>query len=94
MYTYHMCRSHHEQWCGRGYPDGLAGENIPILARMISICDIYDALVSERPYKKPIYHEQACEIIKQASGVQLDPAVVSAFERVNLEFFAVTKDKI
>ena len=94
MYTYHMCRSHHEQWCGRGYPDGLAGENIPILARMISICDIYDALVSERPYKKPIYHEQACEILKQASGVQLDPAVVSAFERVNLEFFAVTKDKI
>ncbi len=91
MYTYHMCRSHHEQWCGRGYPDGLAGENIPILARMVSICDVYDALVSERPYKTPLSHEQACEIIHKSSGTQLDPTIVQVFDRVHLQFMAVSK---
>ena len=70
---------HHERWDGRGYPDGLAGEEIPLLARIFSVADVYDALTSERPYKKAWTHEDAvAELIKQR-GTQFDPALVDAF---------------
>lgn len=93
MYTYHMCRSHHEYWNGKGYPDGLAGENIPILARMVSICDVYDALVSERPYKKPMGHGQAYDIIQSGKGEQFDPMVVDVFTRVHQQFQTISKNQ-
>lgn len=90
-YTYQMARSHHEQWCGKGYPDGLAGAAIPQLARILAVGDVYDALVSERSYKKAFSHEQACQIINQGSGVQFDPQVIQAFNRCQNEFFAASK---
>ncbi len=85
-YMYQMARSHHEQWCGRGYPDGLMGVNIPQLARIVAVCDVYDALISKRTYKKEMSHEQACNIINQAAGIQFDPGVVAAFNKVSEEF--------
>ncbi|MBR1523714.1 MAG: response regulator [Lachnospiraceae bacterium] len=85
-YMYQMTRSHHEQWCGRGYPDGLRGNEIPQLARIVAVCDVYDALVSKRSYKQAVTHEQACAILNQAAGIQFDPNVVAAFSTVQGEF--------
>lgn len=90
-YTYQMARSHHEQWCGKGYPDGLAGAAIPQLARILAVSDVYDALVSERTYKKAFTHEQACAIINQGAGIQFDPQVVQAFNQCQAEFFAASR---
>lgn len=90
-YTYQMARSHHEQWCGKGYPDGLSGAAIPQLARVLAVGDVYDALVSERSYKKAFTHEQACQIINQGAGIQFDPQVVAAFNRCSNDFFAASK---
>ncbi|MBQ7463412.1 MAG: response regulator [Lachnospiraceae bacterium] len=90
-YTYQMARSHHEQWCGRGYPDGLVGTNIPQLARLIAVCDVYDALVSQRTYKKAMPHEQAYSIINQGAGIQFDPQVVAAFNKVHSDFYDVSQ---
>ena len=93
-YTYQMARSHHEQYSGAGYPDGLAGNNIPILARILGVADVYDALVSERPYKKAFTHEQAYNIITQGSGLQFDPQVVAAFQRVHMEFYEISQQNV
>lgn len=90
-YTYQMARSHHEQWCGKGYPDGLMGPAIPQLARVLSVCDVYDALVSERTYKKAFTHEQACSVINQGVGIQFDPQIVQVFNSCQNEFFAASK---
>ncbi|MBO4903528.1 MAG: response regulator [Lachnospiraceae bacterium] len=86
-YTYQMARSHHERFDGRGYPDGLQGANIPILARILAVADVYDALVSERSYKQAMSHEQAYNIITQGAGVQFDPQVVAAFQRVHMDIY-------
>lgn len=71
--------SHHEKWDGTGYPRGIEGENIPIRARIISIADAYDAMVSERPYRKPLSHEEAIAEIKKHTGKQFDPSLVEVF---------------
>ncbi len=86
-YTYQMARSHHERFDGKGYPDRLQGANIPILARILSVADVYDALVSKRSYKQPVTHEQAYNIITQGAGVQFDPQVVAAFQRVHTDIY-------
>jgi len=70
---------HHEKWNGSGYPLGLAGVEIPLPGRILAIVDVYDALVSVRPYKKAFSHEQAVEIIKQGKGSHFDPALVDVF---------------
>lgn len=70
---------HHEQWDGSGYPAGLAGEAIPLLARIFMVCDVYDALTSIRPHKEAWTHAQACEELYDQRGRQFDPAVVEAF---------------
>jgi len=70
---------HHERWDGTGYPDGLSGEDIPLQARMMSIADVYDALISERPYKKAFSHEEAMQIIKEGCGTQFDPGLADLF---------------
>lgn len=76
-----IIRNHHERWDGSGYPDGLAGEQIPLLARILQIADVYDALTSERPYKEALAHEHAVEILHQeADKGWRDPALVSLFE--------------
>ena len=74
-----MAGTHHERWDGSGYPRGISGANIPLQGRMMALVDVYDALVSERPYKKAFPPDQALQIIKQGSGVQFDPALVDIF---------------
>ena len=71
--------SHHEKWDGTGYPRNISGENIPIRARIITIADAYDAMISERPYRKPLTHEEAISEIKKYTGTQFDPRLVEVF---------------
>ncbi len=72
-------RAHHERYDGTGYPDGLKGEEIPLMARIIAVADTYDAITSDRPYRQKKMSEVAVQIIKDNSGTQFDPIVVSAF---------------
>ncbi len=72
-------RSTHERWDGTGYPDGLIGEEIPLAARMIAICDAYDAITSERPYRHARSSERAIEELRASAGSQFDPELVEAF---------------
>lgn len=78
--------SHHEQWDGTGYPQGLAGKEIPIPARLMGVADVYDALVTYRIYKPAFSHEIAVEIIKGGHGSQFDPDVVDAFLATEVAF--------
>jgi putative two-component system response regulator len=74
-----IARSHHEWWDGNGYPDGLAGEEIPLCARILAVADCYDALRSRRSYKPAIAHDETCAIIRRDSGKHFDPAVTAVF---------------
>jgi putative nucleotidyltransferase with HDIG domain len=74
-----VVRHHHEQWNGQGYPDGLAGESIPIGARILSVVDCFDALTSDRPYRRRMTDEQATAILVARSGTMYDPRIVSTF---------------
>jgi putative two-component system response regulator len=71
--------THHERWDGQGYPQGLAGEDIPLVGRIVSVCDVFDALVSRRPYKPPWPWEQSVREVDDLSGSAFDPDVVHAF---------------
>ncbi|MCL2387257.1 MAG: response regulator [Defluviitaleaceae bacterium] len=77
---------HHEKWDGSGYPYGYAGDAIPLEGRLMAVVDVYDSLRSERPYKKPMPHAVAMEIIKNESGKHFDPLIVEAF--LNAKLFA------
>jgi len=77
---------HHERWDGQGYPDGLAGEQIPLAARIVSIADVYEALTSLRDYKPPFSHERCVEMIRREAGKQFDPDLVDAFLQVEGTF--------
>ena len=77
---------HHERWDGMGYPHGLKGTDIPLQGRIMAIADVYDALVSERSYKKAFTHEKAVEIILESKGKQFDPKIVDVFHEVNSLF--------
>lgn len=81
--------SHQEKWDGSGYPQGLAGDAIPIAARLMALADVYDALISRRVYKPPFSHTQAVHMIEAGSASHFDPDVVAAFIRVQSEFQAV-----
>ena len=72
--------AHHERWDGRGYPDGLAGDSIPLPSRVISVCDAYEAMVSQRPYRAPLSEARALAELAAGAGSQFDPAVVAAVE--------------
>ncbi len=72
-------RYHHERWDGKGYPDGLAGEEILLLARIISLADFYDAMTSERPYGKKTPFQKAYDEIEKNSEIQFDPYIVGIF---------------
>jgi PAS domain S-box-containing protein/putative nucleotidyltransferase with HDIG domain len=73
---------HHEKWDGTGYPRGLKGEEIPLAARIFAVVDVYDALTSDRPYRKAWTHEKAVEYVREQSGRHFDPQVVEAFLRI------------
>ena len=77
-----IVRNHHERWDGTGYPDRLKGDEIPMWTRMLTAADIYDALTSDRPYRKGMSHENAIEIIKEESGRALCPEIVELFLKV------------
>ncbi len=85
--------NHHERWDGSGYPAGLKGEAIPLAARIMQICDVYDALRSQRPYKRPIDHARAVEIITQGDGrtqpEHFDPLVLQCFAAQAERFAAI-----
>ncbi len=83
---YTICRYHHERWDGRGYPDKLKGDEIPISAQVVSIADVYDALVSERVYKKPIKHEDAIKMITAGECGSFSPALLDNLISVEEQF--------
>jgi len=83
--------SHHERWDGRGYPRGLAGTDIPFQGRLMAVVDVYDALVSERPYKKPFSPEEAVRLIMENAGTQFDPMIAGVFYEVRDKFEAVAR---
>lgn len=79
--SYRLARHHHERWDGRGYPDGLIGEMIPLEARIMAIADVYDALVSRRCYKEPMSFPKASAVICEGMGTQFDPSMKPVFLR-------------
>lgn len=79
-YSYDICRHHHERWDGGGYPDGLKGDEISIWSQVVSVADVYDALTSERVYKKAFSHEKAVEMIKNGECGSFNPKVLTVFE--------------
>jgi ribonuclease P protein subunit RPR2 len=83
----HVVRSHHERWDGRGYPDRLAGEEIPTSARVFSVADVLDALTTDRPYRPASALAVAREMIVAESGKQFDPRVIDAFRSIEDETF-------
>ncbi len=84
-----LTRHHHERWDGKGYPSGLAGASIPLSARIMALADVYDALRSERYYKKGMSHIDAVKIIESGSGSQFDPLLVSVFLKNHVEFESI-----
>jgi len=81
-----IAASHHERWAGGGYPAGLEGEAIPLASRIMAIADVYDALISERCYKKPMSPEAAVKIIEEESGTHFDPRIAEVFLRHREDF--------
>ncbi len=89
--AYQAALTHHEKWDGSGYPRGLAGESIPIEGRVVAVADVFDALTSVRPYKRPWSNEEATDLIKSEAGRHFDPTVVEAFLRSLPDLLAVQK---
>ena len=87
-----MAHYHHEKWNGKGYPCGLAGEEIPLSARIMAVADVFDALVAERVYKPGMPFDKAMSIIKESSGEHFDPVIVQAFVNAEERIRAVTAE--
>jgi putative two-component system response regulator len=79
QYAKVLAGTHHEKWDGSGYPDGLKGHDIPLPGRLMAIADVYDALISVRPYKEPISHEKAVNIIAEGKGSHFEPGLIDMF---------------
>jgi len=79
---------HHEKWNGKGYPYGLSGSDIPLHGRIMAVIDVYDALVSDRPYKKAFEHEKAVRIIMEDAGSHFDPAIAEVFDNISDDILA------
>jgi putative nucleotidyltransferase with HDIG domain len=77
-----IVRSHHERWDGEGYPDGLRGEEIPLIARILCVADVYDALTTTRSYRPALSHDQAMEIMESENGTRFDPELFARFRRL------------
>jgi response regulator RpfG family c-di-GMP phosphodiesterase len=86
-----LVSSHHEKWDGTGYPKGLKGEAIPLSGRIMALADMYEALRSDRCYKKSISHEESCSVISQERGKQFDPEIVDVFLGIGEKFHEISK---
>ncbi|MCL1955359.1 MAG: response regulator [Spirochaetes bacterium] len=84
---------HHERWDGKGYPRGVKELDIPLQGRIMAIADVYDALVSERPYKKPFLHDEAVKIIMESTGMQYDPKIAEVFFELKDKFAEIAMGK-
>ncbi len=89
--AYDVAMFHHEKWDGSGYPMGLKGEGIPVSARIMAICDVYDALIMERCYKKPFSKDEALKIIKDGAGTHFDPILAKLFVEI---IIAINKNNV
>jgi putative nucleotidyltransferase with HDIG domain len=87
-----VVRHHHERWDGKGYPDGLSGEGIPVQARVFALADTLDAITTDRPYRQAASWAAARERIRAEAGTQFDPAIVAAYETVPDVAFASIRD--
>jgi len=81
-----IAKYHHEKWNGEGYPRGLAGEAIPLPARIMAVVDVYEALRAKRPYKDALSHEESVEIIVSSSETHFDPKIVKVFVELKEDF--------
>ena len=90
-YAKTLAYSHHEKWDGTGYPDNLRGEEIPLQARMMAFADVYDALITERPYKKSFTHEESMRIISEGSGTQFDPKLTELFMSISKKIQEISR---
>jgi putative two-component system response regulator len=88
-YGMQIARSHHERWDGQGYPDRLAGRNIPLAARLMAVADVYDALISRRPYKDPMTHAEAMTRLDAGSGGHFDPRIIEAAKACEQQFIDI-----
>lgn len=84
--------THHEKWDGTGYPRGLKGSEIPVPGRIVAIVDVFDALTSERPYRKPFSREEALAIVKEGRGTHFDPEVADAFLAIEDEISSIREE--
>ena len=91
-YCQEICHYHHERWDGRGYPDGLVGDETPISAQIVAVCDCYDALTSHRPYKSAVSHEDAVDLIMAGGCGQFSPKLLKCFEKVLPEFAKIERE--
>jgi len=89
-----IVRSHHESWDGTGYPDGLRGEEIPIGARILTVVDCFDALASERPYRKALPLAEAMAHVKSRSGIQFDPKIVALLEERYMDLETLAREQL
>jgi PAS domain S-box len=87
-----IAECHHEKWDGTGYPNGLSGGAIPLAARIMAIADVYDACISERPYKPALPHEEVVSIITRGSGTHFDPELVGIFLEYNQDFWRIAQE--
>ena len=91
QYAYNICRYHHERWDGRGYPDGLKGDGIPICAQVVGVADCYDALTTDRVYKKAIPPDEACNMILNGECGMFSPRLLECLKNVQSAFAALSK---
>lgn len=92
QYAYEICRSHHERWDGRGYPDGLTGEEIPLSALVVGVADVYDALTSPRVYKPAYTHEKATDMILHGECGAFPDWLLNCFLDVQTKFYELAKE--
>jgi putative two-component system response regulator len=92
MFAREIAHSHQEKWDGSGYPDRLAGEQIPLSARLMAVADVYDALISRRVYKPAFTHQQALDVMRKGRGTHFDPDVLDAFFEIEGQFAAIAAE--
>jgi len=93
QYCYDICRYHHERYDGKGYPDGIVGDEIPIAAQIVSIVDVFDALVSKRVYKQPIAFLEAARMIKEGECGVFSPEILACFEMAEPELLVAAVER-